>query len=263
MKRLLPVLLLCLFQVSCMNEDDASDVVVLVSASSNTVTSGSKMYFTVKAWTLHDHLTELNISSFDEKNGEQQLMHQELNEKEYSFEYHYTAPVEDNLKIEMRFSATDDCGNIGLMKYFLLVEGGIPLQELKSFMMYSPFSGKEDAFSVARRTVVKSGSDDADFYVYGDNAQPESLAKEWRVNGDTRLCKANDFKYDSADKTMLTSAYSSLKKETAVTGLNAGDIILVGNGESDALCVVKIVSVSDKAGSEEDSYEFNIKVPAD
>lgn len=258
MKRLLPLLLLLLLSVSCMSEDDASDVVVLVTPSTRSVPSGGKMYFTIKAWTLHERLTELNISSFDEINGEQKLDSRSIDTKEYSTEFHYTAPTDCNT-VEMRFSASDNLGNTGLMKCIVTISDNTPLKEIKGIKMYSPFSGKEDAFSISELKAVKSGSG-ADIYAYGDSSVKDVLTKEWRANGNVRFCRSNEFKYDEADAAMLKNSYKSLKKTASIGQLNAGDIILIGYGENDAAGVVKITSVSDNAGYDEDHYEFSIKV---
>ena len=107
----------------CVSEKDASEVVVLIRPSSYTAYGGDNVNFDIDTWTIHDYLTDLEISSFDLENGYTDLETRELAQKHYVGEFFYNVPEisSDSLSVKVIFEAEDNLGYSRRIEYPLKV----------------------------------------------------------------------------------------------------------------------------------------------
>ena len=266
MNKILISLLLSLLAVSCYNEDDASDIVIFVTPSTTTAKGGEKIYFDIEAKTIHEQLVSFKVETFDNINGESLLYSQQLSQNRFNYRYVYDVPniTTPSLDIEMVFSAEDNLGNVQRIKLDLHVESSDErLAELTSISLYSPFSGKEDAFSFKLKQRIKSSESsdaDLDIVIIGDSTNYDKLSRKWGSRTDKRFCRANNFNYAAASKQSLEAVYNNSVTSATIDNIDIDDIILVGS-QSGVIAVIKITNIYDEEGAEYDRYNINIKMP--
>ena len=265
MNKVLISLLLSLLAIGCYNEDDASDIIIFVSPSVNTAKGGEKIYFDIEAKTIHQQLINFKIEAFDNINGESLLYNKQLSQNKFNYRYIYDVPniTTPSLDIELVFSAEDNVGNVQRIILNLHVESSDErLDELTSITLYSPHSGKDDAFSFRLRQRVKSSESDIadlDIVVIADSTHNERLSRNWGSMTDIRFCRSNNFNYAVASQQSLEAVYKNSITSATINNLEIDDIILVGN-QSDAFGVIKIINIYDEEGVDYDRYDINIKI---
>ena len=151
MRRLLAFLTIMTAGVGCYSEHDASVVAIHVNPSATVLSSGEKMYFDLSVSTLNNTIEDLEVTSFDSQYGVQDILSVRPGTKSYKERIIYEAPAmdADSTTVEFRFMATDDTGKTSELTYPIKVKGGEggALPETSSIVLYSPLSGKNDAFS--------------------------------------------------------------------------------------------------------------------
>ncbi len=256
--------LFCL--VSCMNEDDASDIILFVTPSSDvTATSGDKLMFKIETWTVNGNLKSVEIRSFDSLNGSESLFSVTGLPDRYSETYIYDVPEidVDETTVTLSFVVTDSEGNVAEKKVKVLISNDTALlKEYSSMTLYSAFSGKEDAFSLTDFKTMKSATADEktmDIFMYAESeSDNDAFNPEWRSKTGMKFVKANDMDYSKITRLALNVFYNNSNKGDNVSGISNDDIIIVGR-ENTAIGVFKIILVQDAAGASDDRLVFSFK----
>ena len=248
----------------CRSEEDASQVLLFVSVSERSVNSGENIYFDIEAWTIHETIEQIEITTFDSTNGFQELYTETPGTPTYKKQYIYLAPdiTSDSLNVEIRIRATDNLGYTQESHKKITVWSNTALlEEISGITLYSPHSGKPDGFSLTTVQPLLCGTsapEEIDFYLYAaSDESPETLSREWRTQNELLFSKANSFDYASANRSGLRATYQNAVKYNYVKDLETDDLILVGREE--VWGVIRIVSIFDEAGSVNDRYILNLK----
>lgn len=251
--------------VSCFNEKDASDIVLLVTPSATTVAEGGNIQFGIETWSIHGSLSSIGITSFDEENGLTELHSESGLPDRYSGNYIYTAPETDreSLNVDITFHVDDVAGYSKETTVRITVNAtDISLPEYSAISIYSPFSGKDDGFNIAEHSTLSSSvasEDRIDIYMYaGPESGTDSFSPEWRTMTDIKFVRANSFDYPGATASSLSAFYRGSVKTDNVAAISNDDIIIVGRGDT-ALGVFKVIGVFDAAGSADDRMIVHFK----
>lgn len=257
----------------CYNEDDATVVAIHAIPSAAEINAGEKMYVDIYVSTLNSFITEVTVSTFDSENGETPLMSASPDTKEYQTRMVYEAPSfsQDSTSVEFVVKASDDTGTSSVFTFRIAVKGEDTqlLQEMSSIVLYSPFSGQDDAFSFRTcQPLLSSAAEDKDIDLHfiheGDDG---NLPRRWGTKTDILFCKSNSFNYSSATGKGVGDIFRFSLRSNQVDDLETGDIIIVGRGTDTedayslkALGVMKIMAVYDEPGSQSDRIVFNLKM---
>ncbi len=264
MRKLLVLFMAVLSLAGC-SEKDASDIVLFVTPSSYSVSGGDRMYFDVTSMTIHDYVALFEVSSFDAENGRQDLDVIEPKTKRFSYRYEYVVPAMEvqGAVVEMMFCVTDNLGNRSETTVRLNVGKGTMLNEMSGITLWSPASGKDDAFSLSLLQTVNSASaseKDVDIFVMPE-PDSENLGLSWGTRTGVKFVRANSFDYASATSSSLSSAYSASVTSDTVEDIRLNDVILVGR-DSKAVGVFKVIQIFDEEGTLNDRYILNFKSSA-
>ncbi len=252
----------------CTSEDDASKVLLFVTQSATDLTGGEKLYFDIEARTINGYVDRLDIVSFDAVTGERELVSERPGTSAYTMRYVYTAPIVavDSLPVEVIFTAADDCGYVQRQsRRIRVLNSAEPLVERSGYTLYSPHSGRFDAFSFDDLRPLKRSEADpsaVDLYVCpSPEGGEEVLSRMWRSETGVRFAKVNAFDYAGATRSAVASLYENSRCDEFVDALAIDDVILLGRGDH-AWGVLKIVAIFDEPGSTADRYLFNLKTVA-
>lgn len=269
MKRILQAWILPLVLIGaagCTSEEDASEVILLVTPSARQAVGGEKIYFDIETRTINGYVDRLDIDSFDAVTGQQQLLSERPAVQSYTTRYVYAAPVfaVDSVSVELTFTAADDCGYVRRSNLRIAVRNSAaPLVERSAYTLYSPESGKFDGFSLDELRPLRNEetvSGFVDLYVSpSPDSASETMMREWRSLTGVRFAKVNTFDYAGATRASVASLYENTRCDDFVADLAIDDIVLLGRDDR-ALGLLKIMAVYDEAGCENDRFVFNLKV---
>lgn len=270
MRRLLAFLTIMTAGVGCYSEHDASVVAIHVNPSATVLSSGEKMYFDLSVSTLNNTIEDLEVTSFDSQYGVQDILSVRPGTKSYKERIIYEAPAmdADSTTVEFRFMATDDTGKTSELTYPIKVKGGEggALPETSSIVLYSPLSGKNDAFSF--RTIQpflssSAASEDVDLFL---TRSGDDMPLDFGTKTDIVFSRANNFDYSSATWSGLQAVFKNSIRSNHVNSIALDDIILVGREERtdstyrlETVGVLKIMAVYDEPGVASDRIVFNLK----
>ncbi len=266
MRRILILAFLSLFcATSCFKESDASDIILFVTPSAQEISSGGKIKFEIRTWTIHERLTKIEISSFDSQNGIKTLFCETSLSDRYTGVFEYEAPVikSDVLDVEMSFVVSDSQNHSSSTKISIKINNkGEPLTEETAITLYSAYSANPNAYSLVAMQPIKAGiapETEQDIYMYApEDGESDEFAPEWRSKTGVKFVRANNMNYPSVTKYSLEVFYENSPKADNVSELKSDDIIIVGK-ESAVLGVFKIISVHDEEGVENDRIILNYK----
>ena len=272
MKRIL-ILLSCLAAcIGCMDENDASTIAIFATPSATNVNSGEKIYIDLNISTLNSAIETVEVSSFDSQYGLQSIHKATPGRKTYQEKIFYTAPYieTDSTFVEFFFKASDNTGAETELTTKIKINGGdgLTLTERTSIVIYSPFSGNDDAFSFSGMQPLKtSASEDKDIdmcflYESPSDAMPSSIG----TRTDIVYTRANNFDYPSATWGGIKSVYKNSLRSNHVDRIALDDVILVGRQTqtdtsftSEPIGVFKIMAIYDEEGSSSDRIVINLK----
>lgn len=270
MKRLLVFLAIIVLCSGCFNEDDASVVAIMISPSASVVNSGEKMYIDLSIRTLNDRIESVEVSTFDSWYGMQTIHTADPGSATYKEKIIYIAPYidTDSTEVEFTFKATDNTGAEGVFPYRLTVrnDSGNMLPEHSSIVLYSPLSGKDDAFSFTTlQPLASSDTTGVDMYIF---IHPDSERMQFCIGTKTDMvfARSNNFDYASASWGGLSSVLMNSIRSRQVEDIAIDDVILVGQEEMNGTVlnitpvgVIKIMAVYDEEGSSSDRIILNLK----
>ena len=290
MRKLIPVLLtmISVLVSGCFNEDDATTVAIYAEPSSKLVKPGDMVYLDVYVTTLNNAVTDVTMTTFDSEHGREEIHKTNPQVKSYQERIIWQIPAmsSDTTLIEVNICAKDDPGVSNDLTLMMMATGGSScmLQERSGFTIYSPMSGKPDAFSFTTLQPLQSssGSKDCDLmFIHDGNG--DTLPLTWGTATDIVYCKANNYDYAGATWAGVQSVFTNSLRSDSVTGLQIDDIILIGreqftedddseevedkNTEDSkvgslklsTLGVIKIMAIYDEEGVNNDRIVFNLK----
>lgn len=252
------------FAVSCNDMDDADPVILFVTPNTTEATANDAIYFDISSWTVNSEIVSFKAVSFDKTYGSQVIYEAEPMVQRYDYRFTYRLPMYfENQSVEFTFYATDNLGNRQDMSVSISVSSyDRTIEELSGITLYSPLSGRSDAFSFDLLQSVNTNNVDAslcDIYVPMADVETDVLPRSWASNTDLRFSKVNNFAYSKATYKSVVTVYENAVISPVVDNLANEDIIIVGRG-GQAIAVIRIANIYDGEGVSEDRYDINMKV---
>lgn len=255
-----------------MNEDDASNVVVVVAPDkTGDVYAASNIRFDISVFTLNDYIKELSIYTLDTE-GETLNYRINPNVTKYNETYYYKVPQvsKENTEIKIYVEAIDNLNNKCrfALKYNVL---GSDLKELSAIELNSPLSGYNDGINIETKTSIRRSqltlNDELNSFWLKQFTDEEKLQQidylplEFNTSQiESRISFAinNSFNYAEATSTSLKSAYSASISNNYISNIKIGDIILIGV-DNEGWGVMKVLYIIDEEGYVNDKMIINIK----
>ena len=256
----------------CTFEGDATVVAIFAVPSSSIVNSGDKIYIDTQISTLNSTLTNVSVTSFDREHGETDIFSTNPGTKTFKDRIIWEIPsmTNDTTLIELVISATDNANVSNDFKLKLKAVGGTSslLEERSSITIYSPQSGKHDAFSFVTLQSLHSLSEAEDcdlvFIMPAecDGTMPLTLG----TKTDIVFSRANSFDYSSATKASVQAVFNSSLHSDTVDNISIDDIIIIGRETHKedkvtltTIGVLKVMAIYDENDSLNDRIVFNLK----
>ena len=272
MKRLLTLLSFAVVMTGCMNnEDDATPVIVTATPSSYIVKSGDKVYIDIYASTLNEALKEVSVTTFDSEYGMADIETILPSAKTYKGRVVWEIPsmTNDTTLVEVNVTASDTKEVSNSHTITLKAAGGSSslLPERSGITIWSPASGKQDAFSFTTlQTLYSSETEECDL-IFLPTEEIDALPKNWSTKTDLVFCKANNFDYTSATWSNIQEVFKSSLRTKIVEDIAIDDVIFVGREKTTedgsyiltTLGVIKIMAMYDEDGTATDRIVFNLK----
>ena len=175
----------------------------------------------------------------------------------------------DSSVVSFFFEACDNVGMTASCQRSIMVyvgDGGL-LKERSGYMLYSPWSGKEDAFSFATlQTIKRSEEALADIYLDPMSENEDDLLCRLIAGTDIVFALSSSYDYAGATWNGLQVVLNSSVRTRTIENFATGDVILVGREEVadsgiklNTLGVIRIMAVYDEEGKDEDRVVFNLK----
>jgi hypothetical protein len=272
MRRLSLIFLpLLISAISCISEDDATVVSIFANPSSYIVGSGDKIYLDLEVSTLNNILTDVTVSTFDSEYGTTEILDTKPETKKFKDRIVWEIPsmTNDTTSVEITIAATDDQDVSNKMTLKIKVTGGgfVLTPERSGYSIYSPKSGKADAFSFRTLQPLKKSSESEDCdIIFIDSEENDAMPRQWGTGTDIVFCKANNFDYASASKASISAIFNNSIRFDSVDNLQPDDIILIGRDTKiegttnlNPLGVIKIIAIYDEDGTNNDRMIFNLK----
>jgi len=255
-----------LFFSTCREKESNQVIMVHSNTMKDSMQMGENVGFVVNAFSNVSKISRILIEEMSNQYNKKILLDTALNTSSIKFDFFYTVPeffTDQTVKITFKaYSFVDDNYSSRSFSYFCSGTSQL-LAEYSGFSMYTPLSGKADAFNIyLKQPIFTSEADtsDVDIYVYQDTAAEDAtiLQRIWKSHTALNFVKANNFNYAKATSQMLRETYLASVRFSSVTNLANDDIILIGFGFQ-PIGVIKIVAVFDEDGVVNDRYLFNIK----
>lgn len=179
--------------------------------------------------------SRLQISSFDQEQGMQQLVDTTFTTAEGKYTFVYTAPEfqREKTEVKLTFSVEDNDGeNKSTTRKVNVHSRSLTIKEFTGIVLYGPESGRPDALlldDVTRPFILSESPrpDTADVYLTA-NADFGNITL--RSNTETKFIRANTFNYSVASASAIVSVYENSIHSDLVRDLEVNDVIIVGKG---------------------------------
>ena len=253
------------------NEDDATTVIVTATPSSYIVKSGDKVYVDIYASTLNEALKEVSVTTFDSEYGMTDIETIPQSAKTYKDRIVWEIPsmTNDTTLVEVNVTATDIKEISNSHTIILKATGGSSslLPERSGITIWSPASGKQNAFSFTTLQPVYSSETDECDLIFIPTEDIDALPKSWGTMTDVVFCKANNFDYTSATWSNTQEVFKSSLRTKTVEDIAIDDVIFIGREKTTeegsyiltTLGVIKIMAMYDEEGVTNDRIVFNLK----
>ena len=175
----------------------------------------------------------------------------------------------DTTLVEVSVTASDTKEVSNSHTIILKAAGGSSslLPERSGITIWSPASGKQDAFSFTTlQTLYSSETEECDL-IFLPTEEIDALPKNWSTKTDIVFCKANNFDYTSATWSNIQEVFKSSLRTKIVEDIAIDDVIFVGREKTTedgsyiltTLGVIKIMAMYDEDGTATDRIVFNLK----
>lgn len=269
--RPLALFILSLFFLYSCNEESERYLSVAPTDLAFNVNSGDILKFNIAGYSVSG-IVNFEIK-FSPKNGLSSILLDSTLETavpnlDLSWEYEVPTLPDELTEAELIMTITDNIGESVWNSRILFITSADYLVELAGFEIHSSLSensSNHNAFSFYTNSTMHSSSNDSSILHIVDGTDStftnESLSLKWISPANCSFVRFNDFDYASAKYGNLINSFNSGVSTKFVSGIQAKDIILVRYDylAEDEYAVVKVTSVIDEDGVENDRYIFNIK----
>ena len=184
-----------------------------------------------------------------------------LNVKKSNFEFLYGVPAYlDTTQMTCEFKTYNSDGDdFTVLRSLLVCPKILVLREYAGCVLYSKNSNKNSGYNLLSNTSLIPSLSNINVIDIKDSSTNDALGKMWISPKKGRFVKYNEFDYANATNQSVKASFKAGSQLDLLTSISIGDIILYGYEASSFYCVMKITSVADEVGSENDKYEFNLK----
>lgn len=230
------------------------------------VAYGKSVQLTLHAESDDAPIERLTLSSYDKQYLEQSWLDTIFVQERQTLDIplRITPPAyQDTTDVSFTLTGSTISGKQTTYSFTLfMLPASLRLRENDAITLYSARSAKPSAFSVATMSVVypadAKGLSFQDMLTT-DSIHSEHLSRSWISDTGLYFADGGDFSYGTATTSALMQAYRNSQHLSIITGLHNEQIILIGTA-TNAVAVVKIINIFDEAGTEDDRYQFSIKV---
>ncbi|QSE97628.1 hypothetical protein [Fulvivirga lutea] len=250
----------------CEDSDAESPIIVFVDPNETTIEANAneRILLNVSASTNVGTTLNMKVESRDLVFGVVQHFDSTFAQPSINYVLDYIIPqYPDSTESILKFTFTNSAQNqIEIARRLLINKGASLVTETSGHVIHSLASSQPNAFSldaVAPGYLQDTLTFSVDIYDTSDElVNGETLSRSWESFTGLNFVEFNGFNYASANSLTIKSAYESGLKLTRISGVQSGDVYMVGRGNT-ALGAIQIVAVVDQPGVEEDSYNFNLK----
>lgn len=253
---------------------DPTDVALFIKPyASDTLKlkAGENALYEIEFHTVHNYISRLQVVSFDAVQNTRTVKDTAFSAAQEKFELIYTAPYlnKDTTLVKLTFKGWDDAGSSEQTNRYLFVIGQqILLQEQTGIVLWSPESGRPNAFAFASPSQPfcytphtsadeEENADDetADIYMVTNS---DFTLVSVKSSTNAKFVRNNSFDYATATANSIQAVYESSRREDGVNNLKVNDIILVGHG-STAEGVMAVTNIVRDGSDEERSIRLSFK----
>ena len=268
------ILLFCLavgaLLLSC-NKEDVDELLLEVGPDKTQIIASSDevITFLIKARSNNPLKNILITSREDNTVFYDTLLNKSLSGISYSSSYLYELDLlsKDTSLVFITFKVTEENGNSkSLAKRIINIREDKILTEKTGNIFYSHLevSSLEDAYNLSDVKPEFSNLANPEALNIVDDTlatSSDELSRSWISLSGGKFRRDNGLDYVNATQQTLIDSFESGQAKDKITNLQDGDIIVFRNIKDGAsqYYAIKIVKVTDKDGTDQDSYEFNYK----
>ena len=223
--------------VGCDEKVNLSDVVILATPKADTtISSGDKMLYHMRLFTIHDYVDGLTISSLDIEHGNVVCLDTSFvgKSKELELDFMYTAPRvnKEELDVELTFVVRDNLGNTSkVLRNVKVKNRSLMVAEKSGIILYAHNADLPNSLllsDVSQPFVASHAPDSlkADLWLNPDG-NPDGIT--WESETGLKFVRHNDFNYTTATAESLQATYLASRRYDAVSDVSVNDIIIVGH----------------------------------
>jgi len=260
---ILPVL--CIFWLGCERDPEVPNVFVLPGALNIPTNGGDLIEFDINLVAGDNPLSSFRITQKPINGLTSIVLDTVITGQQFSLFYIHEVPVGDE-DIIMVFTAIDSEGYEGETARRLVIQGNNFLSESTGHTLYSRYSTDgNDAFDLNESSPLFLATDPdsslVDLMEY-DPFDDGLIAGSWTSLSEVNFVRNNSFNYPEATQASAQNTFESSTPVEIIPDLEEDDI-LIAKHETDAgdynYAVIKITSIIDETGSDDDRYIFNLK----
>ena len=264
-------LLVVFFLISC-NKESERYIIVKPSDLAITVNSGDVINFDITGYSI-EGLKELEIRLLPKNDYSMVLLDsivEPLNAFDIYWEFKIPSFADTLVAAELSFIFTDYGGEKFGHSTMIYITSTDYLEELAGFEIHSSISensSNHNSFSFFTQSTMSSEfSDSTDIHILDATDSTftnGALSRKWLSPANSRFVRYNDFNYATATLGNVINSFNSGISTSFVGNITSKDIFLIRylNKDQDGYkyAAIKITSVIDEPGVENDRYIFNIK----
>ncbi len=271
MRSFLHIFIPAIILLASCNKDEESYIIIEPTLLFEEVSCGDILSYNVRGFSVQSFQT-LEISLKPEKEFSRVLFDTLLESSRFNFSIEFEVPVmaESFTEADLVFKATEDNGNTVSFIKLLHINNLNLLNETTGHEIFSGLavnSNSFDAFSFLTNTPLHSDLADSSLLDIVDATdstfrETESLSRKWKSPAGAKFVRFNDFDFGNANQSDLILSFRAGKSSPFIDNLNEKDIILVEFNQNDTVnhyCAVKINTIIDTEGIENDRYIFDLK----
>jgi hypothetical protein len=253
--------------MSCGSEQIESPILVFLSPEAATIEANSNdhVFITIESRSQSGQHLRLQIETVDVLYGVRTTFDSTFRFKNIHYLYDFVVPAyPDSTGSLLVFKLSNDVGDqIQIAKRLFINKGASSVKEASGNITYSTLSNKPSGYSLQTMVPIylaDSLTKPIDIIdASGKNQETNgSLSRIWQSRTNLLFVKFNGFNYPQANAITISNSYKSGIKLSRISGLQDGDILIVGKGNK-ALGAIQVISITDLSGVENDKYVFSVK----
>lgn len=213
-----------------------------------------------------DKMNRFYITSHPDNGYQTTVFDTSFASKKFTYLFQYKIPSSVSGKsVVFSFNAIADNGNTGTSAKRLIIESEALYKEYSNNRMYANNPSvitTEDAFDLELRLPKQSAVTDSSLRDIQDKSGNDTtISKMWYSPAGGKFVRYNSFDYANATLSTVISAFKSGIPLDIIDNIKEDDVIItkLGSVNTDIYVVIKVVTVHDDIGKNNDYYNFNIK----